>query len=71
MELKDYSKHGCGTRHFPQMKEQANLALELQKMLFDTYLVLDHGSHDERLAMLSALEKHFEETPPINERTKT
>jgi hypothetical protein len=53
------------------MKEQANLALELQKMLFDTYLVLDHGSHDERLAMLSALEKHFEETPPINERTKT
>ncbi|BCL73979.1 hypothetical protein TUMSATVNIG1_59650 (plasmid) [Vibrio nigripulchritudo] len=29
------------------------------QLLWDAYMILDHGEHDERLAMLSKLEKHF------------
>lgn len=30
------------------------------KLLWDAYIILDHGDQDERLAMLDKLEKHFE-----------
>lgn len=31
----------------------------LNKLLFDTYMVLDHGTAEERLAILEKLENHF------------
>ncbi|HDI3136633.1 TPA: hypothetical protein PMB18_001611 [Vibrio cholerae] len=32
----------------------------LSELLWDAYMTLDHGTHDERLEMLAKLEKHFE-----------
>ncbi|MEI8659377.1 hypothetical protein [Vibrio sp. Hal054] len=32
----------------------------LSELLWDAYMVLDHGDHDERLEMLDKLEKHFD-----------
>lgn len=29
------------------------------KLLWEAYMVMDHGDHDERLSMLSKLETHF------------
>ncbi|MCG9575409.1 hypothetical protein L1D14_04080 [Vibrio tubiashii] len=33
---------------------------DLSKLLWKTYMTLDHGDHDERLEILDKLEKHFE-----------
>ncbi|MDA0152188.1 hypothetical protein OH460_07740 [Vibrio sp. Makdt] len=37
-----------------------------KELLWDAYLTLDHGDHDERLAMLSKLENYFDKVgkPP-------
>ncbi|EGQ8547989.1 hypothetical protein ACOJUY_004329 [Vibrio alginolyticus] len=32
----------------------------VNELLWDAYLTLDHGTHDERLTMLAKLEKHFD-----------
>ncbi|HEJ2458021.1 TPA: hypothetical protein ACMDRZ_003035 [Vibrio cholerae] len=31
----------------------------VSELLWDAYMILDHGDHDERLEMLGILEKHF------------
>ncbi|EGR2769750.1 hypothetical protein QRC92_000224 [Vibrio parahaemolyticus] len=60
MRLKSYKGHGKGTSEFVAMKEQANFALKQNELLWEAYMVLDHGEHDERLAVLDKLVKHFE-----------
>ena len=32
-----------------------------QQLLWDSYMALDHGDHDERLKILNRLEKYFDE----------
>lgn len=32
---------------------------EIKSLLWDAYMVMDHGSHDERLEMLNKLENYF------------
>ena len=61
MQLKDFSGHGSKTNNFLQMREQANFAIDLNKLLWDAYMALDHGDTEQRLAMLDKLEKHFNE----------
>ncbi|ARR10579.1 hypothetical protein Vc3S01_p40093 (plasmid) [Vibrio campbellii] len=39
-----------------QLKEQPNP----KELLWDAYMLLDHGDHDERLKMLDKLEKYFD-----------
>lgn len=44
---------------------KANL---LSQLLWDTYLILDHGEMQERLDMLDKLEKYFDEHgKPVNQ----
>lgn len=41
-------------KHMPPRKTENDL-------LWEAYMILDHGDHDERLAMLDELEKYFDE----------
>ncbi|AHN84877.1 hypothetical protein Phi2_0068 [Vibrio phage phi 2] len=65
IQLKDYTRHGCGTRSFNALKDQANLALDLQSLLWDAYNVLDHGTQEDRLLMLEDLKQHFKKVLPV------
>lgn len=40
----------------------------LSELLWDAYMVLDHGTHDERLEMLDKLESHFDTFGKPNNR---
>lgn len=64
MQLKDFSGHGAGSSSFTKIRSQANLAIELNSLLWEAYNTLDHGDHDERLATLKKLEEHFDKVSP-------
>lgn len=59
IELEDYTRHGSGTQYFLSMRAQANFALEQHKLLKAAYMALDHGTQEERLAILSNLETYL------------
>lgn len=43
-------------------------SVSVSELLWDAYMIMDHGSHDERLAMLDKLEKHFDTFGKPNSR---
>ncbi len=46
------------------VEQSASLQAEntkLKELLWDSYMILDHGSCDQRIAMLEKLEQHFNE----------
>jgi hypothetical protein len=61
-KLENYSSHGAGSKSFPKIKEQALLALEINELLWDAYMVIDHGTADEQVVILNKLQSHFDKT---------
>jgi hypothetical protein len=41
------------------MAEDRNFT-HIKELLWESYLILDHGDHDERLEMLDRLERYFQ-----------
>lgn len=45
---------------YHQLLSNSKEHTSVNELLWEAYMILDHGDHDERLAMLNKLEKHFD-----------
>jgi len=53
-----------------QLLQDSEKHISSNELLWEAYMVLDHGNHDERLVMLDKLEKHFNKFgKPISKQT--
>lgn len=62
-ELNPRDKANLRVNHASEVQQFDELRLPIpneKELLWDAYTVLDHGDHDERLAMLNKLEKYFD-----------
>lgn len=58
-------KHGDWVRY----SDHCNQSELMSGLLWDAFMIMDHGDHDERLALLEKLESHFKKTGKTASRT--
>ncbi|PSW82028.1 hypothetical protein [Photobacterium damselae] len=61
-ELHSRDKANLRVKHASEIPifEEKQLPLDEKQLLWDAYMTLDHGNHDERLSMLENLKRYFE-----------